>query len=161
MPIVQVGVLILESPLNPGVPNQPKQHNEIPPTICHLPPPFFFFKSSLFLGYTFFPIVSLLIILELHVINHDHTSQSSQISPFSILVALPSTPKRKKEKKKQIQFALPIYSLEHDQTASGQPLKENLSPSLSTPLPEAIIVESYTSAIFITIFVISCQWFSV
>lgn len=106
MPIIQVGVLILESPLNPGVPNQRKQHNDIPPTICHLPPPFFFFKSSLFLGYTFFPIVSLLIIWGLHVINHDHTSQSSQISPFSILVALPSTPKRKKEKKKKTKSSL-------------------------------------------------------
>lgn len=88
--------------------------------------------------------------------NHDCIPQSSQISPSPTLVALPSQKKGKK-KPKTIQFVLLIYSLELDQTPSGQILKENLSPSLPTPLPEAIAVESYTSATFIAIFKISRQ----
>lgn len=66
-------------------------------------------------------------------------------------------PLKGKQEKKPIQFVLPIYSVEHGQTPSGQSLKENSSPSLPTPLPEAIVVESYTSAIFISIFKISRQ----
>lgn len=60
---------------------------------------------------------------------------------FSVLLDLPAPslwPPYKKEedekKKYQVQFVLPMYSLEHGQTHSAQPLKENES-FLSPPHP--------------------------
>lgn len=69
-------------------------------------------------------------------------SQSSQFHPY-----LPLWPPQKKRKKKyQVRFVLPIYSLEQGQTPSGQPLKENWVPPYPHPCQKPLTVESYTLA---------------
>lgn len=78
-----------------------------------------------------------------------HTPQNHIYFPvLQGLSATPLTPLQKEKGKTPtssiVQFVLPIYSLEHSQTPSGQPLKTNKSFPTCTP-PEAFNSESYAS----------------
>lgn len=53
-------------------------------------------------------------------LDHIHVPVSMGLLP------LETAPKEKKKKRKyQVQFVLPMHSLEHDQTSSAQSLKED------------------------------------
>lgn len=80
------------------------------------------------------------------MIISDHTDHTD----FPVIPDLPlyscDFPKKKKEKKTQVQFVLLIYSLKHSQISSGQPLKENWVFLHLNPQPRSSVVESYTLA---------------
>jgi hypothetical protein len=74
----------------------------------------------------FFPIVFLLIIWEFHITNPDHIHFPVFPGLSPPLVALPKRSLRRKKYESNCLFVwLPISSMEHGQTPSGQPLKEN------------------------------------
>lgn len=56
--------------------------------------------------------------------NPDYSCLSF-LPPMSILLHLYPLPKKKEKKIHQVQFVLSLYLLEHCQTSSVQPLKEN------------------------------------
>ena len=76
--------------------------------------------------------------------NHDHIPSP----PRSSQPLWPYPLKGKQEKKKPIQFVLPIYSVEHGQTPNGQSLKENSSPSLPTSARSHSYGELYFSNLY-------------
>lgn len=57
--------------------------------------------------------------------HHGHTHFLVLCLPFDLCDLLPQKKKKlKKElKKRQVQFVLSVYSLEHDQTLNGPPFK--------------------------------------